>query len=257
MTLKCFLIDIDGVLRLGNMPVEGAIEILDFLKENYKCLLVTNTTRYSLSELIKNLKDLGFKVTEKDILTAGSAAIDYIKSIKKNAKCFVIVEGGLTEDFKKQGLKVVKIGEPADFVVLGHNTKVNYNMLDAAYRYIMQGADFIATHKMRTYKREDGTHITVGVFVKGLEYATGKEAVVIGKPYPNFFRLGMEKINTENGKTAMIGDDIFDDIQGAQKCGLKTIFVETGSYKKEDLKKHSIRPDFVLSSISEIKNILK
>ncbi len=54
---------------------------------------------------------------------------------------------------------------------------------------------------------------------------------------------------------AMIGDDLINDIEGAQKVGIKGGLVRTGKFRKEILDQSKVKPDFILSSISELPNL--
>lgn len=199
----------------------------------------------------------GFNVSQNDLFTAGYAAIDYIKSQKEGARCFVIAEEGLKQDFERYGIHVANDTGPVDYVVVGHDSSLYFKTLDTAFRHIMNDAGFIGIHKSRRYPAEDGFHISAGLFVHGLEFATGKEATIIGKPNPRFFKSAMERIGAKKNETVMVGDDIFDDIRGAQDYGLMVVFVESGKSKKEDLESYNIKPDFVLPTIANIRDVLK
>ena len=52
----------------------------------------------------------------------------------------------------------------------------------------------------------------------------------------------------------MIGDDIFNDIEGAQLAGIKTILVRTGKYRDSLVKKSNITPDAIIPSINELES---
>jgi len=248
-----FLIDIDGVLVKGNTAIPGAVETVSLLRKNHKCLLVTNTTRLSTQQLYEKLKKIGFEIPKDSLHTAVDATIEYIQKQKPGARCFLILEGGAREDFEKAGLQLVE--EKPDFVVIGMDRKVDYNKLDRAFRAVQSGAQMLACHVLMFFPTEDGLHLGPGLFVKAMEFVTGKEAPVIGKPNPRFFEAGLHHLGSGKEETIMIGDDIFGDIQGAQQAGLRTIFIE-GTYSKKDLEKNGIKPDFVLGSIAELQEIL-
>jgi len=55
----------------------------------------------------------------------------------------------------------------------------------------------------------------------------------------------------------MIGDDLVNDIEGAQKVGIKSGLVKTGKYRQEILNQSQVKPDFILSSISELPSLLE
>ncbi|MCK7520708.1 MAG: HAD hydrolase-like protein [Ignavibacteriales bacterium] len=58
--------------------------------------------------------------------------------------------------------------------------------------------------------------IDAGAFITGIEFASGKEAILIGKPSPLYFKAALESIGAkiENG-FYMIGDDIENDTKAA------------------------------------------
>ena len=64
----------------------------------------------------------------------------------------------------------------------------------------------IAVHKARYYKRSDGLSLGPGPFVEALEYASGKKAVVVGKPQPEFFQSVLQEFSCLAEETVMIGD---------------------------------------------------
>lgn len=70
----------------------------------------------------------------------------------------------------------------------------------------MDGGEFIAIHKTRYYKRSDGLALGPGPFVTALEYASGKEAKVMGKPNRTFYQSAQAGLNCPLSETVMIGD---------------------------------------------------
>lgn len=63
----------------------------------------------------------------------------------------------------------------------------------------------VAVHEAKYYKRSDGLAVGPGCFTRGLEYATGKKAVVIGKPNQYFFECVIPD-NVAPNECCMIGD---------------------------------------------------
>ena len=82
----------------------------------------------------------------------------------------------------------------------------------------MAGAELIALEKDRYWMDRDGLSLSAGPFVSALEFATGKHAVVMGKPSRSFFELALMDMDLRPEEVAMIGDDIFTDIAGAQQA---------------------------------------
>jgi ribonucleotide monophosphatase NagD (HAD superfamily) len=61
-------------------------------------------------------------------------------------------------------------------------------VLNHAFRRVIDGAELIALQRRTAYwKRADGLSLDVGPFVAAIEYATGGDAYVVGKPAKGFF----------------------------------------------------------------------
>jgi len=69
---------------------------------------------------------------------------------------------------------------------------------------LLDGADLVAIHEARYFKRSDGLALGPGAFVKGLEYSANCKAKVLGKPTPEFFMSAIAQ--DEPATTIMIGD---------------------------------------------------
>ena len=86
--------------------------------------------------------------------------------------------------------------------------------------------------KNRNFLDHDGElSLDAGPFVAALEYASGREATVFGKPAAMFFKLAVESLRCAPEEVAMIGDDVEADVGGAMAAGLMGVLVRTGKYR--------------------------
>jgi HAD superfamily hydrolase (TIGR01458 family) len=248
-----YLIDLDGVLYVGDEPIDGAIETVNFLKSNdIPCRFVTNTTTKSLDTLHKKLKEMGLPIKKDKIVSAPKAAVFHLRKIGSPV-CYLSMNDDVRRDFAEfetsdTNPEVVVIGDIDD--------AWNYDIMSKLFHMIIKGADIVALHKGRYWHEPDGLRLDIGPFVAGLEYATGKKATVIGKPNTAFFAMAVEDMGLKLSEVAMIGDDINSDIGGAQKAGLKGILVKTGKYRKELIRESKIKPDEIMESISHLPDII-
>lgn len=67
------------------------------------------------------------------------------------------------------------------------------------------GSQLIGIHEGKYYKQSDGLSVGPGFFTRGFEYATGKQATIIGKPNAYFFGSAIPK-NIAPQQCCMIGD---------------------------------------------------
>lgn len=249
METQAFLIDLDGVLYVGKKPVVGARECLDLMDDRgYEYRFVSNSTRRCRSSVAQRLEGLGYDVSPDLIFTPPLAAVEHMKGSGRK-RCFLLTTGDVHRDFEAAGATITE--DDADFVVVGDaGDAFTYDRLNIALRLILDGAEILALERDRYWMGSDGLVLSTGPFVAALEYAAGKEALLMGKPSPDFFGLALRDIGARPEETAMIGDDIITDVGGSQKMGMKGILVKTGKYREDLARGSGVTPDLVLDSIA-------
>jgi HAD superfamily hydrolase (TIGR01458 family) len=253
--VRGFLIDLDGVLYVGDSAVEGAREAIELLKtRNYLFRFVSNTTRKCRKTIADRLSSMGFDIPVESIFTPPMAAVAFIKNSQKN-NCFFLITGDVYHDFENDC--ICYPATSVDYVILGDaGDNVTYGSLNTAFRHLMKGADLIALENDRYWMAPDGLSLSAGPFVQALEYASGKKATIVGKPSKTFFELALRDMGLRASEVAMIGDDIHTDIGGACCMGMRGILVRTGKYRKETEDNAKVKPDYVIDSIGHLRDIL-
>jgi HAD superfamily hydrolase (TIGR01458 family) len=251
-----FLIDLDGVLYVGNKAVDGAIEAIDFLiDKGYPFRCVSNTTRKCRHTVATHLSVLGFRIPEDHIFTPSLAAIAHMKKTRKT-KHFLLATGDVDRDFTE--VRNSGSGSKPDWVIIGDaGDMVTYKSMNTAFRFLMGGAEMLALENDRYWMAAEGLSLSAGPIVKALEYATGKTATLMGKPSLEFFNLALQDMHVPLERVAMIGDDIITDIGGANRAGMKGILVRTGKYRSDSVETSMIKPTCTIDSISSIQDVLQ
>ena len=244
--IKGILLDIGGVLYEGESIIPRAKEALKQLRKKYKIRFLSNTSRITPKKLYEKLKHMGFEIEENEIFTALKAAKMFLKNEKSNA--FVLATDEAKEYFNDLEGKIKYV------LICDAYKNFTYENLNTAFRYLEKGAGFIATNKNRYFKDTDGLSLDAGGFVKCLEFASEKEAKILGKPNCEFFSFAIKDMKLKKDEVIMVGDDIISDILGAKTCWLKTVLVKTGKFKESDLNK--AKPDFLINSIVNLPEIL-
>ena len=109
----------------------------------------------------------------------------------------------------------------------------------------------VALGMTRYWRAEDGLRLDAGAFVRALEYAAGRTAVVVGKPDPAFYGAAVEALHLPAEEVVMIGDDVHADVEGAQLAGLAGVLVRTGKFRASDLT-DGVSPEAVLDSVADL-----
>jgi len=246
--VRALLFDLDGTVYQSEEAIPGALETLSALREQgYQIRFLTNTTGRCRATLVEKLTRLGIPAVKEDLLQPPVVAVRYLQAQGCTGAHLLVREDGLREF---AGIDHVETG--AEFVVVGDlGEGWNFRRLNQAFRLVMEGADIIALGMTRSWVASDGLRLDAGPFVRALEFATGKKALVLGKPAPAFFHLAMDDLGLSPGQMAMVGDDIEVDVGGAQRAGMRGILVRTGKFQPSDLD-GAVTPDLVIDSIADL-----
>jgi HAD superfamily hydrolase (TIGR01458 family) len=248
------LLDIDGVLYVGDEPIEGAHRALRELRAlSGGVRMLTNTTSRSRREVHEHLLKLGFDVSLEEVLTPAAMAESYCRE-RDFGSVTVLVSEGLREDLA--ALEGTPLGAHPDAVILGDlGDGFTPEVMNAIFRAMMDGAELVALQHNRYWRRADGLALDVGAYAAALEYATGTEAETVGKPARAFFQAAMADMGVERG--VMIGDDIEADVGGAIDAGLRGILVRTGKYRRDALESSGVEPTAIADSITDVPALLR
>ncbi len=255
LNVKGFLIDLDGVLYVGDRAVEGASRMIDTLHEQgFTCRFVSNTTRKSRGTIAARLSAMGFDIPERDIFTPPLATVAYMNHTGRH-RFELLTTGDVYKDFPPPCTDADTA--PRDYVIVGDaGDQFTYEHLNRVFRQIIAGAELLALERDRYWMAGDGLALSAGPFVAALEFATGTVANIMGKPSPAFFRLALEDMHLAATEVAMVGDDILTDISGAQASGIQGILVRTGKFRKEMVDRSGVIPSRIIGSVTDLGDLI-
>jgi HAD superfamily hydrolase (TIGR01458 family) len=258
--MAAILLDIDGVLHVSGEPVPGAPAAVKELREDgHRIRFVTNNTTRGRRRLADELGWLGLELDEEEIATTPLAAARLLAGKRVLALTMAAVREDLGQD-----VELVDAEGDAEVVLVGGADETEetakvfaYENLNRAFAAIGGGARLVCLHKNRWWQTSRGPLLDSGAFVAGLEYASGVEAEVIGKPERAYFDAALADLGADPGEAWMVGDDVEADIGGAMAAGLKGVLVRTGKFRAESLEDADPRPDGVVDSIADVPAYLR
>ncbi|HEX6116737.1 MAG TPA: TIGR01458 family HAD-type hydrolase [Solirubrobacterales bacterium] len=255
--IEAMLVDLDGVLYVEDSPVPGAAEAVGRLREAGLGLrFVTNTTARSRAQTLEKLGRLGFEVEPDELITPAALARRHCAERGHEAVA-LIMNDDVKDDFG--GLREVGegSGEEPDAVIMGDlGEAFGFPILNRAFRMVMDGAELIALQKNRFWLTDEGLSLDAGPFVAAIEYASGRDAYVVGKPAPAFFEGVLGGLGADAGDAAMVGDDVESDVAGAMNEGLAGILVRTGKYREAFVRESGVEPTATVDSIADVPGLI-
>ncbi len=223
-----WVLDLDGVIWLGNEPIPGAADAVKRLQASgSEVLFVTNMSRLTEAEQEAKLAGHGIDATGSVVTSAMAAG----QLINPGERVLVIGGPGIDEAIEKQGGTVVE-HHPADAVIVGIDPTFSYEELGRAMTAVRGGARLIGTNHDPTYPTAEGLKPGGGAIVAAIAYAAEIEPVFAGKPNVAAADLVRARLGDRG---LMVGDRPDSDGEFATALGYDFGLVLSGVTKAENL----------------------
>lgn len=247
------LLDMDGVIYRGPVPLPGVNELLALCAARgigYAC--VTNNSTMTPQQYEAKLAGMGIAIPAAQIITSSVATRRFLeREFPRGTPAFYVGMHGLREALFADGYFVYDEQLPR-VVVSGLDTELTYQKLKLATLAIRAGARYVATNPDRTLPVEEGLVPGAGSIIALLSAATDTTPTVIGKPAAAMFQAAIEILGADPRRTLTVGDRLDTDMAGALGAGLAAALVLTGVTTRDLLAASSIQPDMVFAGLPEL-----
>lgn len=255
LSKKLFIFDMDGTIYLGGRPFQFAIDFIGKLRESgYKVLFFTNNASHSTEFYYEKLRKLGFSPIDGEIMTSGDVTAVYLNRHRPNKSVYLVGTPELETVFKNSGIELTdEHCKSVDIVVTSFDTTLTYSKLEAACRYIRNGAEYLCTHPDLNCPTEDGFIPDSGAIAALVTASTNVKPVYFGKPYPETVEMISEFTGFEKNDMCIFGDRLYTDIATGKRHGIISALVLSGETTVSDLQTASEEdyPDIIFKDLSE------
>jgi glycerol 3-phosphatase-2 len=230
------LLDLDGVVYLGPVAVEGAPEAIARLYDRgVKIGFVTNNAARPPDAVAKHLRELGIPARERDVVTAAQAAAHLLATrFGPRAKILVVGGDGILAALAEHDLTPVRsVDEEPVAVIQGWAFDLTWEQLNEAAIAIHRGAHWVATNTDPTRPTDRGLVPGNGAAVAAVAMAVEARPEVAGKPYRPLLDETIERLGAS--RPIFVGDRLDTDVAGARAAGLDSMLVLSGSHRARDL----------------------
>lgn len=267
---SCIFFDAFGVLKSSAGVYEGVLERLYALRQQGKQIfLVTNDASKSPHRMVETYThpEGGPMFSLEQIVTSGLLASDYLANKVRSGYVAYFGKDASAYYIARAGLHPVPIGlvDPHE-----HSPKAMVLLDDEGFDWARDfnlAVNLVRTHNMPvvvantdiTYpvnRRE--VAIAIGGLGQLFENAVGRSFIRFGKPDPMIFSKAFHLALAQDPSLTkrdvlMVGDTLVTDILGANKYGLDTALVLSGTTLEKDYHSHiqasGIVPNYVCESI--------
>jgi 4-nitrophenyl phosphatase len=256
------IVDLDGVVYRGPVPVPGMPELLTVrVASRDRVVYATNNSRWHRTEYVARLLGMGAPADPALVVTSARAtALDLAEDADplRHGLCGRGLAPG-------RGVASKRSPRPASarggtlVVVVGVDFGLRYERLSIAAEAVRRGARFVATNRDPVYPGADELKAGAGSIVAALAVAAGREPdLVVGKPGPTLFRAAAEAAGMPVEAAVVIGDGLETDIRAAHAVGARSVLMLTGVTTDAHLDRADadVQPTAVAHDAAELAAIL-
>jgi len=230
------ILDLDGCVWVGDRAVEGAAGAVEAWRASgRRVVFLTNDPRSAPDDVVRRLWSHGVKASQDEVITSGVVMQAYLAERFAGLDAVVVGSEAMVRHVRLAGLRVIadeSLVPTADVVVLAGYPGLTYVDLTWAVRAAYEGAAVVATGRDRIVPSDDGAIPGTGGLVAYVEYCSGAEAVAVGKPGADAWRIAVERLGPA-GAVLAVGDRLDSDIAGAAALGIDGALVLTGVTSRE------------------------
>jgi len=225
-----FLFDLDGTLVLGDRhnrglrPLPGALEITRWVAaQGLPFAVLTNGTTKTPQQLGQALRDIGFEVTDKSVLTPASSAVSVLTR-QGHQRVLALGGEGLTGPLREAGIDVVSpdaVSRTAtadhrgsidpgsvDAVLVGWYPDFRLASLEVACHAVWSGARLYSASQSLYFATAEGRAIGTSRAISAMITSlTGQRARLVGKPSLAALRTAASRMGVRTADLVVVGDD--------------------------------------------------
>jgi HAD superfamily hydrolase (TIGR01450 family) len=224
------LLDLDGVVYLGDVAVAGAADALaEAGRLGLRRVFVTNNASRTPEAVAGQLVSLGIAADPVEIVTSAQAAAGRLAQLLPAGAHVLVVGGeGLVQAVQERGLVPVASAEddPAA-VVQGFSPTTTWQMLMEACVSVRAGVPWVVTNVDATLPTPRGEGPGNGALVGLVRAVTGRDPdEVAGKPFAPIMREAQRRRQAQ--RPIVVGDRLDTDIEAARAAEMDSLLVLTG-----------------------------
>lgn len=239
-----WVLDVDGCLvrtarpgGAGGRLIDGAVEFVHWLQAKGRDFIVcTNASQRPAREYAAHLRELGLPVPDERMMTAATAAAEYIAAAHPGARVLPVGDTGLEDALRARGISIAtpadaKGGAAPAVVVVGAAEQYSAATINAACLAV-------ADHDAALYTTVDapwfhgGLQRSVSVstaIAAAITSVTGRAAQVCGKPSPAIGQVLRNRLGGADRRLVVVGDMASIEIRLAHQMDAMGVLVLSGA----------------------------
>ncbi|WP_198663030.1 HAD-IIA family hydrolase [Cohaesibacter intestini] len=236
-----FVFDAFGVLNVGEVPIEGAVERIAELRAQGKRLFVlTNAASYAFEQVVEKFIRLGFDFRAEELVSSRAVCELHLSHWGPDFQWGVIAPTGFSAQELDQSV-VALADEPALYDAVDGFLFLSSECWTEARQDLLAGSlakaprPVVVANPDLVAPREIGLTVEPGYYAHDLmDRVTGLQVAFHGKPFPSVYDHVEALVGPSYpvSRIAMVGDSLHTDIWGAMVRGWGSVLVSDHGFLK-------------------------
>jgi 4-nitrophenyl phosphatase len=216
------VLDLDGVVWLGDDEFAGSADAVGRLRSaGHRVVFCTNNSSRRLDAYESKLEAFGIDAHGLVVSSATAAG----SLLGASERVLVCAGDGAREAVEAAGASEV-FDAPFDTVLVGFHQDFDYEAMRRATRAVLAGARLVATNDDPIYPSGDGPAPGAGAILASIERASGRRAIVAGKPNQPMAALIRRRFGSSG---VFVGDSLDTDAAMARELRWPFALVLSGN----------------------------
>ncbi|MDD2966809.1 MAG: HAD-IIA family hydrolase [Desulfovibrionaceae bacterium] len=249
-TKRCIVLDMDGTVYLGHIPIEGAVAFIREQWQHFGFYFLSNNTSKAPDTYVHKLNSMGIPATKAHLLSPAEPLVNFLREQGIHT-AYLVGNSDFVRDMHERMPELRQQEAGAQAVILAYDTELTYEKL-ARSALLLQNEQvlFLATHPDFVCPSPEGPLPDVGSMIKLYEAATGRVPQhIFGKPDPAVLAPLLARYSRES--MVMAGDRLMTDKKLAENAGIDFILVLSGEATREDAAKESVQPTLIVEHLGQ------
>lgn len=248
------LLDLDGVVYVGEHPVPGAAPALSKVRSVGSAVeFVTNNASRRPPQVVEILRRHGVAAEPDEVATSAQASAAVLaERWPAGSPVLVVGTEALADEVAAAGLRPTRSADDRPVaVVQGFGREVGWADLAEGMLAIDAGAEWVLTNPDSTIPSPRGRVLGNGALAAALAAALERRPdLVVGKPAPELFQRSARRRGAR--RPLVVGDRLDTDIEGAVRAGMPAMLVLTGVTTPAELlaAPAACRPSYLADDLS-------
>lgn len=256
---RLFLFDMDGTIYQENTVFDGTKQMLDYIRDSGgRYVFITNNSSKSVKDYMDKVHQMGVLAEAENFFTSAQATVLYLKEHFPGALVYCQGTKSMISELLDAGIRVIEeVRDGIDVVLVGFDMELTMQKLRNTCEILTcQSPAYIATNPDEccpvSFGETAGFVPDCGSMCYGIEKATGKRPVFIGKPEPTMIDIVRNKFGCTREETLVIGDRLYTDIASGNNAGVDTVCVLSGEASEEDIRNSEEKPTYTFRDIKAL-----